>query len=164
MKQKGFTLIEILVVLPMAAVMLVAIVGAIFLIMRGTIDIKSEMVAQADVENAVHWLTRDIIMGQSINILEGEPPVNTVNLTWIDYTGGIGNELSHYVVYTHSGTELLREYDSADNTTIVARNLSDVWFTLIDDLVTITLTSTPEKASRSTVTRTYVIEMRARGE
>jgi len=164
MKQKGFTFIEILVVLPVAVVVLGSIVGGIFLVMRETIDIRSEMVAQADIENAAHWLKRDIIVGQNINTLEGAEPVNTVNLTWTDYSGGIGSELAHYVVYTHSGTELLREYDSANNTTIVARNLSDIGFTLNGDLVTVILTSTPEKASRSTVTRKYVIEMRARGD
>ena len=164
MKQKGYTLIELLVVLPIAVVMLSAIVGSIFMVGRGTIYVRSEMVALIDIESAAHWLARDIIMGQSINILEGAPPVNTVNLTWIDYTGGAGSETSHYVVYTHSGTELLREYDSADNTTIVARNLTDVSFTLNGDLVTVTLTSTPERESHSTVTRTYVIEMRDREE
>ncbi|GAH23104.1 unnamed protein product, partial [marine sediment metagenome] len=102
-------------------------------------------------------------MGQSTDLLEGALPANEMTLVWIDFTGGVGNELSHYVTYTHSGTELLREYDSADNTTIVARNLTDVRFTLSNDLVTVTLTSTPERAPRSTVTRTYVIEMRARG-
>jgi len=164
MKQKGYTLIELLVALPIAVVALGAIVGAIFLVTYGTIDIRSKTTALADVENAAHWLTRDIIMGQSIDMLEDAPPVNTVNLTWIDYTGGVGNEHSHYVVYTHSGTELLREYDSANNTTIVSRNLSDIGFTLNGDLVTVTLTSTPEEASGSTVTRTYVIEMRAKGD
>jgi len=163
MKQKGYTLIELLVILPIAVVALGAIVGSIFLVLHGTIDIRSKTTALAGIENAAHWLTRDIIMGQSINLLEGAPPANTVNLTWMDYTGGLGNEIYHYVVYTHSGTELLRECDSADNTTIVARNLSDVSFTLNDDLVTVTLTSTPERVSRSTVTRTYVIEMRAKG-
>ena len=164
MKQKGYTFIELIVALPIAVVMLTAIVGAIFMVVRGTIDIRSETVAQADIENAAHWLTRDIIMGQSIDLLEGAPPVNTVNLSWIDYAGGLEGEISHYVLYTHSGTELLREYDSADNITIAGRNLADVSFTLDGNLVTVTLTSTPEEASRSTVTRTYVIEMRASAE
>jgi len=164
MKQKGMTLIELLVILPISVVMLGAIVGSIFLVLNGTVDIRSETAAQANIENAAHWLTRDILMGQSTNMLEDAPPVNTVNFTWTDYTGGLGNEVSHYVAYTHSGTELLREYDSADNITIVARNLTDVGFTLNGDLVTVTLTRTAEGASRSMVTRTYIIQMRAKGE
>jgi len=163
MKQKGYTLIELLVVLPISVVMLGAIVGSIFLVLHGVIDIRSETAAQVNIENAAHWLTRDIVMGQSTNMLEGAPPVNTANFTWVDYTGGLGNEVSHYVAYTHSGTELVREYDSADNTTIVARNLTDVSFTLNGDLVTVTLTRTAEGASRSMVIRTYVIQMRAKG-
>jgi len=176
MKQKGYTLIELLVALPIGVVVLAAIVSGIFQVVHGTIDIRSETVAQADMENAVHWLTRDVMMGQSIwrtwdpitgqgtELLQDSPATDNVTLTWTDCTGGLGNEHSHYVVYAHSGTELRREYDSVDNTTIVGRNLSDVKFSLSGDLVTVTLTSTHEKLARSTVTRKYVIEMRARGD
>jgi len=86
MKQKGMTLIELLVILPISVVMLGAIVGSIFLVLNGTVDIRSETAAQANIENAAHWLTRDILMGQSTNMLEDAPPVNTVNFTWTDYT------------------------------------------------------------------------------
>jgi len=159
MKQKGFTLIELLVALPIGVVMLGAIVGTIFLVMYGTIDVRSKTTALADIENAAHWLTRDIIMGQVTNLVEGEEPVSTVNMTWDNLAAQEGEEISHYVVYTHSGTELLREYDSANNTTIVGRHLSEVGFSLEGDLMTVTLTSSPERASRSTVTRTYIIRM-----
>jgi len=140
------------VALPIAVVAL----GAIFLVTHGTIDVRSKMTALANIENAAHWLTRDIMIGQNI-VIEDEP--TTANISWNDYTCGMGNEIAHYAFYTHSGTELLREYDSADNTTIVARNLTDVSFTLNGNLVTVTLTSTPEEASRSTVTRAYIIRM-----
>jgi len=164
MKQKGFTLIELIVALGIGVVLLSAIVSSIFLVVHGSIDVRSRMTALADIENAAHWLTRDTIMGQSLDLLEGAPPANTVNITWFDYTGGSGNETAHYAAYTHSGTELRREYDSANNTAIVARRLTEVGFSLDGDLMTVTLISTPERASRSTVNRTYVIEMRAGGE
>ena len=140
--------------LPIAVVAL----GAIFLVTHGTIDVRSKTTALADIENAAHWLTRDIMMGQNI-VIEDEP--TTANISWNDYSGGMGNEIAHYVFYTHSGTELLREYDSADNTTIAGRNLSYVGFSpdFDSNLVTVTLTSTPEEASRSTVTRTYIIRI-----
>jgi len=157
MKQKGFTLIELLVALGIGTVVLSSIVTSIFMVMRGTNDISGESAALADIEHAAHWLTRDMMMGQVTDLDEGAPPVSTVNMTWMDYTGGMGSEISHYVVYTHSGTELLREYDSANNTTIVGRNLSYVGFSLYGNMVTVTLTS--RATPHSTVTRTYVLRM-----
>ena len=164
MKQNGFTLIELLVAMGIGVVLLTAIVGSIFLVAYGSMDVRNEMVALADIENAAHWLTRDIVMGQVTNLVEGEEPVSTANMTWDDLTAEEGEEISHYVVYTHSGTELLRQYDSANNTIIVGRNLTYVGFSLDGSLVTVTLTASSDGMPRSTVTRTYVTQMRAKSE
>jgi len=163
-QQNGYTLLEILVMLPVTAVLVGAIVGSMFLIARNTIEIRNETTVHAAIDNAAHWLTRDILMGQSIDILEGAPAVDTVRLTWTDFTGGVGNEQSHYVIYTHSGTQLWREYDSIDNSYVIARDMEDVSFTISGDVVTVILTCTLEYAPSSTVTRSYEIEMRTREE
>ena len=163
MKQKGFTLIEMLVALGVGTVILLSIVGSIFLVMRGTPEIRKEVVALTDIENAAHWLTRDIVMGQVTTLVEEEEPVSTVNMTWDNLAAQEGEEISHHVVYTHSGTELLRQYDSADNIT-VGRHLTYVGFSIEGSLVTVALTASLDGTPRSTVTRTYVIQMRAKEE
>jgi len=159
MKKNGFTLIELLVYLAIGSVVMAGIVSGIFQITYGQGRIKGETIALNDIDNASHWLIRDIVMGQSVELY-----ANQIGLAWTDFTGGVGNEISHYVIYTHSGTELLREYDSADNTTIVGRNLTDVGFSLDGHFVTVTLTSSPDTFPRVTVTRTYVIQLRAKEE
>ncbi len=164
MKQKGFTLIELLVALGVGAVVLTGIVISIFMVMRGATEIKAESVALADIGNAAHWLARDVVMGQSTDLLEGAPPADNITITWTDFTGGGGDEIFHYVTYTYSGTELLREYDSANNTTIVGRHLTDVSFSIDGSLVTVILTCYKEGVPRSTVTRQYIIQMRAKSE
>ena len=104
-------------------------------------------------------------MGQVTDLVPDALPVSTANMTWNDYTGGPGSEIAHYVVYTHNiaNHQLLREYDSADNITIAGRNLTYVGFSIdYGSLVTVNMTSSTEEAFGSVVTRTYVIQMRAK--
>ena len=163
MKQKGFTLIELLVALPIGVVALGAIVGAIFIIPRGTVEVRNQTAALADLENATHWLNRDIVVGQVTDMVPGAQPVSTVNMSWNDYTGGPGSSIAHYVYYYKSGTQLLRQYDSTGNVTIAGRNLSYVGLSIDNgSLVTVTLTTTPAGSRQKTVTRSYQIDMRAK--
>jgi prepilin-type N-terminal cleavage/methylation domain-containing protein len=164
MNQKGFTLIELLVAVAILGIVVVGIVSSIFQIVQGGTQIAGKSVALADIDNAAHWLTRDIVMGQSTDLVYDDPPTGNMTMTWNDLTGWAEAEesISHSAVYTHSGTQLLREYDSANNTTIVGRHLTDVGFSIDIDgnLVTVTLTSSPDGVRASTVTRKYLIRMR----
>lgn len=137
------------------------ILTGIFQILYGTGEIKRESVALADIDNAAHWLTRDVVMGQSTDLVDGAPEVSQMTMTWNDYTGWAGEEgyVSHSVTYTYSGTELQRNYDGV--VTTIGRYLTDVGFSLDGRCVTVALTSSPEGESRSAVTRTYLIHMRA---
>ena len=162
MNQKGFTLIELVVALAILGIVVVGIVTSIFQIMQGRAQIAGKSVALADIDNAAHWVTRDIVMGQSTDLEDDAPPTGNMTMTWNDLTGWAEAEesISHSVVYIHSGTQLLREYDSANNTTIVGRHLTDVGFSINGNLVTVTLTSSPDGVRASTVTRRYLIRMR----
>lgn len=164
MKKNGFTLIELLVYLAIGSIVITAIVSGIFQITYGQGRIKGETIALNDIDNASHWLTRDIVMGQSTDLLEGAEPANQIALAWIDFTGGVGNEVSHYVIYTYSETEteLQRDYDGV--VTTIGRYLTDVGFSLDGHFVTVTLTSSPDTFPRVTVTRTYVIQLRTKEE
>ena len=163
MKQKGFTLVELLVALPIGVVVLGAIVSAIFVIPRGTVEVRNQTVALADLENAAHWLNQDIVVGQVVDLMPGAQPVNTVNMSWNDYTGGPGSSIAHYVYYYMSGTRLIREYDGTNNVTIAARNLSYVGLSIDNgSLVTVTLTTVPSGPRQLSVTRSYQIDMRAK--
>jgi prepilin-type N-terminal cleavage/methylation domain-containing protein len=162
MNQKGFTLIELVVALAILGIVVVGIVTSIFQIMQGRAQIAGKSVALADIDNAAHWVTRDIVMAQSTDLVDDAPPTGNMTITWNDLTGWAEAEesISHSAVYTHSGTQLLRKYDSANNTTIVGRHLTDVGFSIDDRLITVTLTSSPDGVRASTVTRRYLIRMR----
>lgn len=161
MNQKGFTLIEMLVAMAVGGMLMAGIVTAVFQIVYGAGQIKRESVALADIDNAAHWLTRDVVLGQSTDLVDGAPAVSQMTLTWNDSTWWAEQEesVSHSVIYTYSGTALQRNYDGV--VTTVGRHLTDVGFSLDDRLVTITLTSSLEEEPRSAVTRNYKIQMRA---
>lgn len=161
MNQKGFTLIEILVAMLVGGMVMAGIVTAVFQIVYGAGQIKEESVALSDIDSAAHWLTRDVMLGQNTDLVDGAPEVSQMTLIWNDSTWWAEQEesISHSVIYTYSGTALQRNYDGV--VTTVGRQLTNVRFSLDGRLVTITLTSSLEGEPRSTVTRNYKIYMRA---
>lgn len=161
MNQKGFTLIEILVAMAVGGMIMTGIVTGIFQILHGTGQIRVESVALADIESAAHWLSRDIPMGEGTDLVDGGPTESDMTIIWNDYTWWAQQEesVAHSVAYTYSGTELQRSYDDGVVTT-VGRHLTEVGFSLNGNLVTVTLTSSPDMFPRSTVTRSYKIRMR----
>jgi prepilin-type N-terminal cleavage/methylation domain-containing protein len=162
MNQKGFTLIEMLVALAVGTVILLGVVGAIFMVMRGTPDLREKVAALADIERAAHWLTRDVTMGQETNLVNNDPPVSQMTVTWNDYTKAaeLEESVSHSVSYTWSSEtgELERNYDGS--ITIVGSYLTNVGFSINDSSVTVVLTSSINGESSSTITRSYEILMR----
>ena len=161
MNQKGFTLIEILVAMLVGGMITAGVITGIFQIVYGAGQIREENVALSDIDSAAHWLTRDAILGQSTDLVDGAPEVSQMTLTWNDFTWWAEQEesVSHYVTYTYSGTALQRNYDGV--VTTVGRHLTNVGFSLDGRMVIITLTSSLEEEPRSTVTRNYKIYMRA---
>ena len=160
MNQKGFTLLEVIVTLVVGTVILLGVVGAIFMVMRGVPEIRKEAVVLADIESAAHWLNRDVAMGRESNLVNNADPVTQMTITWNDYTkeADLEGSFSHSVSYTYSGSELQRNYDGV--VTVVGSHLTNVGFSLNDRLVTVTLTSSIDEESGATVTRAYTILMR----
>ncbi|MFC1916190.1 prepilin-type N-terminal cleavage/methylation domain-containing protein [Chloroflexota bacterium] len=162
MNQKGFALLEVLVVLAVGTVILFPVVSSLFMTMRGVPDIREKTLVLADIDRAAYWLNRDIVMGKTSNLVDAAPPVDQMTITWIDYTKAaeIEEDQFHSVSYTWSpGTgELQRNYDGV--ITVVGVNLTNVGFSRNDRSVTVTLTSFIDEESSSTVTRAYTILMR----
>ncbi len=161
MNQKGFTLLEVLLTLSVGTVVLLAIVGSIFMIMRGVPEIRERASALADIERAAHWLNRDVTMGRASDLVHDAPPVVQMTITWIDYTKAaeLEESLLHSVSYSWSSStgELQRNYDGLITT--VGSYLTNVGFSRNDRSITVTLTSSISEESES-YTRAYTILMR----
>jgi len=102
-------------------------------------------------------------MGQETNLVNYDPPVSQMTVTWNDYTKAaeLEEDVSHYITYTWSSEtgELQRNYDGS--ITIVGNYLTNVGFSINDSSVTVVLTSSINGESSSTITRSYEILMRA---
>lgn len=160
MKQKGYTLIELLVALPIGAAVLAVVVTSIFQIMQGRVDIAQKTTAMADIDNAIHWLTRDLVLAQETTLAEEASPVSYMTMYWSDLTHWAAEEgtTDHFASYTLSGNQLLRNFDG--QVTIIGRYMTDVDFIIEGKMFTITLTSCPGLPG-STVTRSISIQMRS---
>ncbi len=160
MNQKGYTLIELLLVIAITGAIVLGVGSSIVQIMRGGPQITEKSVAMADIDNAAHWLVRDLVLAQTTSLMEGTSPVSQITLNWSDRTAWAGDEGSvlHSASYSLSETQFLREYDG--EVTIVGRHMTNVGFSIDGKMFTVTLTSCPGWTG-STVTRSFLVEMRS---
>ena len=142
MRQKGFTLVELLVALAVGVILLTGLVLSIHNVVWGTGRSNSHVVALADVNLAALSLKKDIQMAQDTDLTDGDPiPQSAVTLTWTDYTGfEESDNKTHYTTYTLYGTELHRDYDGT--VSIVSRHITSVGFIQNDRIVTVNITAT----------------------
>ena len=157
--QRGFTLIEVLVMIAIGGMIIPVVVAAIFNIVHGTINIRNDFVVQQDIDGASSWFSRDLSQAQTTDVVDGALPVNQMRVDWIDMTGwaeqgGAG----HFVEYTVSGTNLMRNYDGTSN--IVARHVADIKFSRSGKFITVAITSTYREQTESLV---YFVTPRADG-
>ena len=157
MRQKGFTLIEVLVAMAVSGIVMAGIVLAIYQVVWGTDRSNSQVVALTDINRAVLSIKKDLMMTQNTDLTDGVPQ-SSVTLTWIDYTSfETENTTFHSSGYTLLGTELLRTYDGTPS--IVGRHITSIGFTQEGKVINVVITATgPGAAQRSETIRfsTYI--------
>ncbi len=160
MNQRGYTFIELLVVIAITGFIVTVVGASIVQIMRGEPQITEKVTSMADIDNAAHWLVRDLVLAQTTSLIEAQPPTSSMTMSWSDLTAWAGDEgsVEHSASYRLSGTQLLRDYDGEE--TIVGRHVTNVGFSFEGKMFTVTLTSCPGWTG-STVTRSFSIEMRS---
>ncbi len=137
MKQKGFTLVELLVAMAVGSLILTGAVLSIYQIVWGTSRSNSQVVALTGINQAALAIRNDLLMTQTTDL--SSTPKSSANLTWIDYTTsfGSGGWTSHSSVYTLNGTALMRSYDSTVG--IVGRNVISLSFSQTGQFVTVVI-------------------------
>jgi len=163
MRQKGFTLIEVLVVLAVGSVILVGIVLSIHQVVWGTGRTNSQVVALTNVNYAALFIRKDIQMSQNTDLTDGVPR-SSVGLTWTDYTGfEPEDERNHICTYALSdnGTELLRTYDGT--VSIVGRYITSLGFTQNGRVVNVVITATGTGFLQRSKTLEFSVYMRTEG-
>ena len=125
--QYGFTLTELLIVIAISALISAGVGTTIYQIFVVNSKSNSHMTAVKEVENAVHWLTRDAQMAQfnenaSANGTQASPRAFPLELTWNNIYDNPA--VSVNVTYSINGNRLERHYtdnQSVSNTAVVAR-------------------------------------------
>jgi hypothetical protein len=97
----------------------------------------ARLVALHDVQSAIRWIAEDLAMADTCNLVDGGEPVSSMTLNLTDESP------SHTVTveYELDGTSLIRNSDG--QAIAIARNVSNLRFSRADNLVTITIESTP---------------------
>ncbi|MDP3879731.1 MAG: prepilin-type N-terminal cleavage/methylation domain-containing protein [Dehalococcoidales bacterium] len=161
MNQKGFTLIEILVVMLVGGMVMAAALSITHHIFRGTDRTNSQTVALTDAAQAAHRIKKDLMMTQNTNLTYGGPPQSAVSLTWTDYTSSFGSsqQTPHSSAYALSDNNLLqRTYDGT--VSIVGRSITSLGFTQDGQVITVAITATGPKPQQRMESIQFSIHMR----
>ena len=81
--QRGFTFIELVIALAVAALLAGVVTETIYQVLTHNARGTSHMVAVKQVENALHFITRDVQMAQTIEFDSWPDPV--MQLDWADW-------------------------------------------------------------------------------
>ncbi|MFQ5934462.1 MAG: type II secretion system protein J [Dehalococcoidia bacterium] len=154
--QRGFTLVEMLVALGIMAAVGSALVTSILQMSNFTSRGNAQLETAADMGISMRWLARDTQSAETTDLVDGDPPVSSMTLNWVDEYDGAS--ISHSASYALDGRDLKRTYDGETHT--VARRVSSVEFSLSGKLITVTLTSTDDKWGSITKQFTHYFYLR----
>ncbi len=104
----GFTLIEVILAIALTSIITGGITSAIFQVFSQNTRSTAHMTAVKQVENAVHWISRDAQMAQSV-VTGDDPETDFLILTWTEW-----NNTVNQVTYTIVDSELKRNHHSVN--------------------------------------------------
>jgi len=171
MRQKGFTLIEVLVAMAVGGILMAGVVLGIFQVSWGSLRSNDQVVALTDVNYAALWLKKDLQMAHTTGMTLGGSvvlsPENTVTLGWADFTSSFEPpeaDKTHFSIYslTDSG-ELWRTYDDG-TPRCVGRYITYLRFTREEEMVVnVVITATGPGVSQRNETLEFGVHMRSWG-
>ena len=135
-KQRGMTLVEILIALSITGMIIGALGASIYTITSVTGRGNAEISLLRDIQSASYWISNDARMARDATLIGRDPGSGEI-LVWDDSQGN-----PHSCNYTFAGRELIRSFDGTSS--IIAWNVSSIEFSLNDDALAYTLTSETE--------------------
>lgn len=167
--QKGFTLVEMLIVIAVGGLLLSGIVPATFQTIRVTTSSNTKITALEDIKNIPYRLGKDVRMAATTNLVEESPTVyDSLVLDWTSWYDETGELVPtyHQCLYTFlSEGKVQREYKKGDepgalttiSTTTTGKYISDIEFSRQGHIIFVTITSSPEGKAETEEQKTYHI-------
>jgi len=163
--EKGFTLVEMLVVISLIAIVVGGAAVSIASILKSTDISNAQTIALRQVQNVGFWVTRDVLMAKEPATL-GAGSGFPLSLVYDDWDEGSGTFVERTVEYVFDGDELHRKLDGASPGTLIAEYI-DVDSTSFDvdpddenRYILIVRASFSEVFAEASVERTYDISPR----
>ncbi len=157
--EKGFTLIEILIVMAISAMLLSGLVTAIFQVLNVTKSTTTEITAYENIKNAAYRITQDVKKANTTNLVDGGAAVSSLTLNWTIWYDTNGNLIpngeAHSSQLTLSGTNLQRNYDGSIST--IGRYISSVQFSRQGNMIAVSITASPDGRTDTAERSTYYV-------
>ncbi len=154
--QRGATLLELLHGAAISAVIVVGLVALISREFQGSAVANTSITAAQEISMAARMLNEDGMMAESSDLVQGASPVNSLTMTWTDRSNFAN--LPHSSSYYLEGTDLRRDHNGSVMT--VARDISSIEFSQEGDLLTVSISCTPQWGTARTVSKTYRVYLR----
>lgn len=151
--QKGMTLLESIVAIGLSGLVLPVAASSVFHIVVDSEVSRNHIVALQDIWHAADIIKNDVHLAQTSNLDNGAPPVNSLNLSWVDAGTGVSHSVSYYL----SGTKLVR--DNGTTVSSAGRYISSVEFSLTANILKVKLVSSPGFDSRRSQQMTYLFAL-----
>jgi len=163
--QKGFTLLEMLVALAIGGVLLTGLVISIFQTFAITQQDTTAISGFDNVKNAAFEITRDVKKSSATDILDGGPAADSLALSWTIWYDQDGNLIPDgqpsTCEYSLSGTDLQRVLNGGAPRT-VGRYITAVQFSRLNNMITVSITASPESRTETAVQQTYYVFLQAK--
>lgn len=120
--QRGFTLVEMLASLAIAGLIGLGATMANAQVMNQTARNNDYTTASRHTLNALHWISRDTQMAQTIDGVAGFPATSNLTLTWTEWDNTVNQ-----VVFSVVNGQLMRSYSvdgGAPSVTLVAEYIN----------------------------------------
>ena len=148
--QRGFTLVELVVVVSILTIVMGTIGAAMFQAMETEKEVVDDGLAISELRKGFSWFAADVKMATTGDLVNNAPAVSSVTMNWTDQFGGVGTP--HAASYSLVGNSLVRTYDGNAHT--VARRVVSVAFSLSNR----TITAQVEVNSETGTTRTLSVK------
>ena len=138
MKQRGFTLMELLVVVAVVGLLVPILATIIYQISRQTVDNSNRMSAMRPLANAGRWLSEDIPMAQDTNLIVDDTPFSTLQLYWTNWsdTGNVDTYSADTVAYKRCRITYERVGNTLHRTVATCANQDETDVKCVSEVVT----------------------------